>query len=82
MPRYFFHIDEARCHIDTEGLDLPDLEAAKREALKIIGELMIDNAVGGMWSIGGWSMTVAGECAQELFVIRLSTSWRNEPGAS
>jgi hypothetical protein len=76
MPRYFFHIDEKRYHIDTEGIDLPGLEAAKREAMVIAGKSMIDNASGDNWSNGTWSLTVADEAAQEVFVVRLSTRCR------
>ncbi|WP_430004797.1 DUF6894 family protein [Methylorubrum rhodesianum] len=32
MPRYFFHIDEIRHHTDTNGVELADLEAARKEA--------------------------------------------------
>lgn len=81
MPRYFFHIDEGRRHSDTSGVELADLEAARREALKIIGELMIDNAMGGIWSGREWVMTVADEAGRELFTIRLSTSHRNGAGS-
>ncbi|MGH1587323.1 DUF6894 family protein [Methylobacterium phyllosphaerae] len=81
MPRYFFHIDEGRHHTDTDGAELADFEAARREALRIIGELMIDNTMGDIWSGGEWVMTVADETARELFSIRLSTSQRNGAGS-
>jgi hypothetical protein len=76
MPRYFFHINENRYHIDTEGVDLSDLEAAKKEAMAIAGKSMIDNAASDVWSQGTWSLTVADEAAQEVFVVRLSTHCR------
>ena len=77
MPRYFFHIDEGRHYTDTVGVELADSKAARREALRIVGELMIDNALGDIWSGREWVMTVADETARELFRIRLSTSQRN-----
>jgi len=80
MPQYFFHIDEGRHHTDTDGVELADLEAARKEALRIIGELMVDNAMGDIWSGGEWVMTVADETGRELFSIRLSTSQRNCAG--
>ncbi|WP_438823106.1 DUF6894 family protein [Methylobacterium frigidaeris] len=82
MPRYFFHIDEKRHHIDTEGVDLLGLDAAKREAMTIAGKSMIDNAASDIWSSGSWSLTVADEAAQELFVVRLSTRCRDSAGSS
>lgn len=76
MPRYFFHIDEKRFHLDTEGVDLSDLEAAKTEAMVIAGKSMIDNAASDVLSKGTWSLTVADEASQEVFVVRLSTQCR------
>ncbi|WP_430004751.1 DUF6894 family protein [Methylorubrum rhodesianum] len=51
------------------------------QTLRIIGELMVDNAMGDIWSGGEWVMTVADETGQELFSIRLSTSQRNGAGS-
>ncbi|MGH1591351.1 DUF6894 family protein [Methylobacterium phyllosphaerae] len=81
MPRYFFHIDRKQRHVDTDGVELVDLEAARKEALRIIGELMVGNAMGDIWSGGEWAMTVADETGRELFSIRLSTSQRNGAGS-
>lgn len=80
MSRYFFHINGERRYVDTDGLDLADLEAAKKEALKIISELMAGDAVGDIWLAGGWIMTVVDETARELFSIRISTSQRKGVG--
>jgi hypothetical protein len=46
MPRYFFHIREGGdISRDTEGQDLPDAEAARREAInanrEILGEKLL-----------------------------------------
>ena len=46
MPRYFFHVRDADSFSpDTEGQDLPDLEAARREAIsanrEILGEKLL-----------------------------------------
>lgn len=80
MPRYLFHIAGARRYVDTDGVDLADLQAAKLEALRIIRELMIDNSTDDLWSGGEWVMTVADEAAQNLFSIRLSTAQRTGAG--
>ena len=74
MPHYFFHIDAARHYADTDGVELADLAAARREALRIIGELMIDNTMDDLWSGGEWVMTVADEAERNLFGIRLSAA--------
>jgi hypothetical protein len=33
MPYFFFHVHDDLETVDEEGLDLPDVEAARREAL-------------------------------------------------
>lgn len=41
MPRYFFHLrDQGGLHLDPEGADLPDDEAAQAEALLNARELL------------------------------------------
>lgn len=43
MPRCFFDLrDGADFTMDEEGEDLPDLEAARREALRVIGDAIRD----------------------------------------
>ena len=34
MPRYFFHVYDDLTALDEDGLDLPDAETAKAQALK------------------------------------------------
>ncbi|MGT2479040.1 DUF6894 family protein (plasmid) [Methylobacterium oryzae CBMB20] len=80
MPQYFFHIDGARHYLDTDGVELADLAAARMEALRIIRELMMDSMTDDLWSGGEWVMTVADEAARNLFSIRLSTLQQNDAG--
>jgi len=80
MSRYFFHIQGSRDYVDTDGVDLTDLEAARMEALRIIRELMIDNTMDDLWSGGECVMTVTDDAARSLFSIRLSTARRTSPG--
>ena len=40
MPRYFLHIDEL--DTDPEGTELPDLEAARREAMLAAREMVAE----------------------------------------
>ncbi|QTC90279.1 DUF6894 family protein [Brevundimonas goettingensis] len=40
MPRYFFDTQDGRCVRDPEGAELPDAQAAKREGLSILGEIL------------------------------------------
>jgi hypothetical protein len=38
MPRYYFHIEDHRTYIDHVGVELPDLEAARDEAVSAAGQ--------------------------------------------
>ena len=40
MPRFYFHIDDDRTHIDHVGVELPDLEAARAEAVSAAGQIL------------------------------------------
>ena len=44
MPRYHFHTEDGECLRDEDGVELADLEAAKREAVKLLGESLSDDA--------------------------------------
>ena len=45
MPRYFFHLRSQATQIeDSEGMDLPDLNAALEEVLRVDRDLMADPA--------------------------------------
>ena len=52
MPRYFFHVREADGEIghDPEGQTLPDLEAARMEAARVIREML------GEWLLHGGAL--------------------------
>jgi hypothetical protein len=42
MPRYFFHRLDGSAEIDTEGTELKDIHAARREAIVYAGESLKD----------------------------------------
>lgn len=43
MPTYYFHIDNGTFVPDNEGVDLPDVDAARREAVRAAGEMINDS---------------------------------------
>ena len=48
MPRYFFHVrEQSQSSRDAEGQDLPNLEAAKREAVNIAREMIGERVLHG-----------------------------------
>jgi len=44
MARYFFHSEDGHAFRDREGVELPDLDAAEREAIISLGEMIRDRA--------------------------------------
>ena len=42
LPRYHFHVHDGSTRVDADGTDLPDLQAARREALKRAGAIIGD----------------------------------------
>jgi hypothetical protein len=47
MPRFFFHLEDGATFLDADGIDLPDLKAARDEAIRATGEMLreIPNAI-------------------------------------
>ena len=40
MPRYYFHSEDGRRFPDEEGTELPSDDAARLEAVRVLGELL------------------------------------------
>jgi Domain of unknown function (DUF6894) len=70
MPRYFFNIHHEGSRADTEGEDLPNKEAAWREATLVAGELLRD--IDGKFKPGqDWSLEVTDERRNPLYILRI-----------
>src|SRR5438309_10442857 len=54
MPTFHFHLDDQR---DRQGLELPDLAAAKCEALEFAARHICD-AANAFWDREDWTLTV------------------------
>ena len=77
MPRYYFHIEDDRTLIDHIGVDLPDLEAARDEAVRAAGQLLRNGQAKALWTGKPWRMWVTqSPFANEkpLFVLRFSAT--------
>jgi hypothetical protein len=71
MARYFFTVHNEGAAPDMEGEELPDDEAAWREATLIAGELFKD--IDGKFRPGqDWSLEVTDERRHPLYFIRVS----------
>jgi hypothetical protein len=47
VPRYFFHVYEDLVAEDDEGIELPDVDAARDEAIRAGRELIAAQVAGG-----------------------------------
>jgi hypothetical protein len=77
MARFYFHIDDDRTHIDRVGVELPDLKAARDEAVSAAGQILRNGAAKNLWSGKPWRMWVTqSPFANEkpLFVLRFSAA--------
>jgi len=77
MPRFYFHVDDDRTVLDQEGTDLPDVEAARHEAITTAGEMLQDGSGYVIWSGKPWRMWITDQPSAEskpLFTLRFSAS--------
>ena len=61
MTRFYFHVDDDRTILDQEGTELPDMEAARREAITASGEMLRDGSGAVIWDGKPWRMWVTDE---------------------
>ena len=75
MPRYFFHVYHKRDDIDSVGEELPDRDAAWREATVTTGQI-IQDMDGKLEPNTEWRMEVTDEFANPLYLIQVSAQKR------
>ena len=71
MPKFFFHTEDGTCVRDTDGTELPDVHAARNEAVVILGELVREDP-DQFWRDAGFRLTVANEDGLTLYILDLS----------
>ncbi|TPI13027.1 hypothetical protein FJW06_15330 [Mesorhizobium sp. B4-1-3] len=72
MTRYFFHVDNGTFIPDEDGVDLPDLDAARMEAVRAAGE-MINDAKQSFWDhMTPWIMNVTDDQDRLLFTLQFA----------
>jgi hypothetical protein len=70
MPLYFFHIVTPVERIeDGEGLELPDLDSARREAIDSLRSILAEETRRGVLGLDEW-IEVADAAGKLLFTIR------------
>jgi hypothetical protein len=68
MARYFFHTQDGHCVRDPEGVELPDLEAAKAEATQVLAETL-RRSPSALWNTGHFSVVVTDQTGLTLLVV-------------
>ena len=58
MPLFYFNIRDGRTMVDDVGTELPNLPAARQEALRASGEILRNGAGPAMWAGEPWRMWV------------------------
>lgn len=83
MPLYFFDIDDgARKSRDTEGTELPDRQALRREAIGILPDIAREELPDG--DRRTFTCSVRDQSGAVIFVADLSlrAGWTGEQGGS
>ena len=68
MPRYHFNVADGRDYPDLQGTELPDLAAARREALRFTSALL-GEVESRFWDGHDWQMTVTDPGGITLFTL-------------
>ena len=68
MPRYYFNIQDGRDYPDLRGSEYGDLNAARVEAVRFVGQLLVDKAV-DFWAGNEWKLEVTDSTGLILFVL-------------
>ena len=79
LPRFLIQAQRGTEPLAPESITLPDIAAARREAVCYAGELLREEA-DRLQSSGEWTITVADETALTLFSITLL--WTGAPALS
>ena len=70
MSRYFFHLVDGGVDADREGSELPSLQTAKQEAVRLAGAMMRDDPALFL-SHERWSVEVSDEDGLPLFSLNI-----------
>jgi hypothetical protein len=73
MPRFFFHIDHGVLVSDEDGMELPSIEEARRQAVRTSGQVVQEFDC-RFWERGAWTMHVTSEDHKLLFSLRVAST--------
>lgn len=73
MPAYYFNIHDGAALPDAEGHELPDLDAAKRVAIRLSGDVIREIGE-NFWRGEEWKMEVTDHTGAILFTLHFSAT--------
>ena len=73
MQRFFFHTEDGSAVLDRDGVDLPDVAAARHEAVRAVGEMLKERSA-EFWADGMLRMRVADARGLTLFLVEVSVT--------
>ena len=76
MPRYFFNIRDGSDLPDTTGVELPNLDAAKAQAVRVSAEALRDLGA-DFWKHGDWRLDVTDAQGVQVIAIKFSGQSQN-----
>lgn len=71
MPLYFFHTEDGRCVRDEDGTELADTDAARLEAVRIMAQLLEEDAA-GLWDTESFRIIVTDPSGLTLLTVDAS----------
>ena len=71
MPRFYFHTEDGRPLRDRDGVSLPDLAAARLEAVRALGEILKERS-DDFWNERMLRMSVTDQSGLTLFLVEVS----------
>jgi len=73
MSRFYFHAENGGAHRDEEGLELHTLAEARRQAARVLGELLKERP-DAIWADGGLKLTVTDDRDLTLFALEVAAT--------
>jgi len=73
MARYYFHSEDGRNYPDEEGTELPSLEAARIEAVRVLGDILKEDP-DEVLSNGALRVTVTDDAGLIYFALDVSAT--------
>ncbi|WP_395944848.1 DUF6894 family protein [Brevundimonas sp.] len=81
MPHYFFHTQNGDRIRDEQGEDLPDVDAAREEAVTVLGEILRYRG-SAFWTTGAFSVIVTDADGRTVVSVTAQASDRAPDGWS